>query len=1256
MEKEKTFKGRRVNIKLPINKSFYVSNPYVTTKEFLLIFNFHLTYMARVFNSNAVDPMKLNFNSTFLCHFPLVSFFCTLAFTNVSVHKCDNNFNMIKKSELASSNFKMIFDDNFHMTRGIRNCQKNQKIMSNMISSSSVYNDFVVCFLFLFFIISIFFVFRIMKIKKNDFKLFYKAKVILLIFLIRFAIQNDQREKVLQQIRICQNSDFFSIESIGYSNNLNFIQSQIDFRHLMLLNLKNNDCSLFAICLLLLSNDVSTNPGPVLDQNQNQLIDQIWKPFKNKGMHFLHLNINSLLPKIDEVRNFIKKANPAIIGFSESKLDNTILDSEIAIEGYVLIRLDRNRHGGGIACYIKENISFNIINGLSDRIEGIIFDILLPKTKALMVGIFYRPPDQINFLELLSQDFENLDFSNRELFFLGDFNINLYKNGKYILGKSVIAGDPNNFLVRKYNEFCSLFSLKQLIQEPTRITCNSPESLLDHILTNSTKNISQFGIVDISISDHQMIYFTRKTNFLKFHIHNEKRFRSLKKYTEKNFRELLRTVNFPDYTSFDDVNIAYGDFFMKLMNVIDEIAPFKVGRRKNNTPEWFDLEVSEKIDSRNELFKKFKKSKLKKDNELYIEARRDAKNMVISKKQIYLKEKLKENINEPKKIWKTLKSLGLNSKAKSNGKICLKEDGKVHFDSNKNAEIFKNFFSNLATDLVSKLPSAPNIYGMNSVLRYYNNLNVEPESFSLNFCNEENVRIILKDINISKASGIDNLTGRFLKDGAEILCKPISQICNLSVHLAIYPKSFKVAKLKPLFKKGSALEPQNYRPISLLPLISKVLEKIVLEQTQSFLRDNNLIYKLQSGFRSHHSTDFCLSYLCNKILTGFDSGLSTGMILIDLQKAFDTIDHEILLKKMYCIGFAENTIKWFESYLKDRTFIVSVENSISSSGSQICGVPQGSILGPLLFLLYINDIQQASDSTIILYADDSCIVFQHKTITEIEKQLNKDFKSVCSWFIDNKLSIHLGKEKTKCILFSPKNKNKKDKTLEIFHNEKKIQQYSSVTYLGCILDESMSGDEMAIKVIKKINNKLKFLYRKNQFLSKYLRRLLCNAIIQPHFDYACSTWYINLKTCLKNKLKVVQNKCIRFCLRKTFRSHIGFEDYLNINWLPVELRVNQIILCSVFKFFQKTCPNFMTEIFDPVENQNMITRTSILRLHQPKRKTKSGMNSLSYVGPSYWNKLPSNLKISENFNSFKHSLKKYFFQDLKSNRNPFFKY
>ena len=146
-----------------------------------------------------------------------------------------------------------------------------------------------------------------------------------------------------------------------------------------------------------------------------------------------------------------------------------------------------------------------------------------------------------------------------------------------------------------------------------------------------------------------------------------------------------------------------------------------------------------------------------------------------------------------------------------------------------------------------------------------------------------------------------------------------------------------------------------------------------------------MIYEIQSGFRDQHSTNFCLSYLNNKVLTGFDSGLFTGMILIDLQKAFDTIDHSILLEKMEIIGFSEKTIKWYQSYLSDRTFFVSIEKSLSSAGSLNCGVPQGSILGPLLFLLYINDLKQASEST-LLYADDSCIIYQNKDIKQIETQ------------------------------------------------------------------------------------------------------------------------------------------------------------------------------------------------------------------------------------------------------------------------------
>ena len=176
----------------------------------------------------------------------------------------------------------------------------------------------------------------------------------------------------------------------------------------------------------------------------------------------------------------------------------------------------------------------------------------------------------------------------------------------------------------------------------------------------------------------------------------------------------------------------------------------------------------------------------------------------------------------------------------------------------------------------------------------------------------------------NKASGIDNISGKFFKDGAEILAKPISQICNLSIKKSKFPSQCKIAKVTPLFKKGSKTDPKNYRPISLLPIISKVIEKVVYEQTQKYLDTSNILFRSQSGFRKNFSTDWCLSYLSNKILNGFDSGLYTGMILIDLQKAFDTINHCILLKKMKFMGFSDEAILWFSSYLSARQFKVVI--------------------------------------------------------------------------------------------------------------------------------------------------------------------------------------------------------------------------------------------------------------------------------------------------------------------------------------------
>ena len=555
--------------------------------------------------------------------------------------------------------------------------------------------------------------------------------------------------------------------------------------------------------------------------------------------------------------------------------------------------------------------------------------------------------------------------------------------------------------------------------------------------------------------------------------------------------------------------------------------------------------------------------------------------------------------------------------------------------------------------MVSKLPAVSNKFNKSSVAKFYNNANSK-NSFSFTRVSQDTVMKILKNIDITKSAGIDNLSGRFIKDGAEILASPIAQLCNLSIATSWFPDCCKTAKLKPLFKrKGSKTDPKNYRPISLLPLISKIMEKVIHDQTESFLSEKKVLYNFQSGFRKNHSTDSCLSFLNDKILKGFDSGLYTGMILIDLQKAFDTINHTILLEKMSFMGFSEQAIMWFKSYLTNRTFKVIIDKTLSSDGTLACGVPQGSILGPLLFLLYVNDMPQAVSCDLYLYADDSCLVYQHKDVKVIEQQLNKDFSNLCDWFVDNKLSIHFGEDKTKSILFSTKNKVKRAGSLNIKYNNIEIKQHTKVTYLGCILDETLSGESMALHVINKVNSKLKFLYRNNRIFSRPLRRLLCNALIQPHFDFACCAWYPNLNKNLKNKLQTAQNKCIRFCLQLGNRSHIGYRDFQQINWLNIESRFYQCASVSVFNFFNGKSPSYMSDIYNPAGENVIDTRNSYLKLKQPFRKTNIGQGSLSFIGPSVWNKLPTVIKQCKSVNSFKHEMKSFYFEEIRKKNEDF---
>ena len=290
----------------------------------------------------------------------------------------------------------------------------------------------------------------------------------------------------------------------------------------------------------------------------------------------------------------------------------------------------------------------------------------------------------------------------------------------------------------------------------------------------------------------------------------------------------------------------------------------------------------------------------------------------------------------------------------------LKVNKTVQHDTNLVLGKLKDYFSNLAGKLLKKLPKPPNKFTLNAIFQHYKDI-IQSDSFNLPTLSENTILTIFKNTNVSKAAGLDNLSDRFLKNGAEVLTKPITDLFNLSTTSGKFLDSCKIAKLKPIYEKGSLTEASNYRSISLLPLISKVIEKVIHDQTSTFLNSRNLLYNYQSGFRKNHSTDYCLSFLNDKILKGFDQGLMTGMILIDLQKAFDTIDHVILLQKLYAIGFFKHSVNWFRSYIISRIFLANLGNAFYQPACVRSGVLQGSILGPLLFHININDMSQVSN-------------------------------------------------------------------------------------------------------------------------------------------------------------------------------------------------------------------------------------------------------------------------------------------------------
>ena len=790
--------------------------------------------------------------------------------------------------------------------------------------------------------------------------------------------------------------------------------------------------------------------------------------------------------------------------------------------------------------------------------------------------------------------------------------------------------------------------------KPTRVSETS-QTTIDLIVTSDKSKISSSGTILCGLSDHHMIFCTRKKNRTKAEGHKTIETRNTKTYSSEAFNNNLDKIDWSPVYLNTLANEAWLSFKSRFLSTLNEMAPLRTTRVKARSQPWMNSEILDSMNHRDTTLcekrkceKKLKQhfsvalnTRLKQLTEQANKLRNQTTALINSARKNFVENKVEENKNKPRELWKVLKNqLNYGSKLKTMcNNINLKSALSYISDKFEVAKCLNIYFTTIATSLVSKLSAPSGLYGVEHINDYYRKLGVRKNGFKLTPVTTEEVCKKLSALNPNKATGHDKIPPRFLRDSAVTIAPLITHIINLSIKQGQVPQDFKLAKVTPLHKKGSKLDPGNYRPISILSAISKIIEKIVYEQIARYLEENRLIYEFQSGFRESHSTDTCLLYLNDRIKREVDSGKYCGMVMLDLQKAFDTVNHSILIDKLEAIGLDNNAVSWMHSYLVGREQMVEVNGTLSPPLQVTCGVPQGSILGPLLFLIYVNDMASACDCDLFLFADDSALLVSDKDNLQVEKALSSELNKICTWLNDNKLSIHLGK--TESILFGsiPKLSKVDNFTVKVGNNA--IADKKEITYLGCVLEANLSSDKMTTKVVKKVNQRIRFLHSIAPLVGRETLKTLARALIQPHFDYGVHVWFRDASKALKTKLQTAQNKLVRLLLNLPSRAHLTANHFTNVGWLLVADRVQFLAMGLVYKIhYTNKIPMYLSKYFINVKDVHQYnTRGSSTNHVQPRFGSKKGSNSFACYTTNSWNSLPLAIKECESLTSFKTSLK-----------------
>ena len=941
--------------------------------------------------------------------------------------------------------------------------------------------------------------------------------------------------------------------------------------------------NLYKQILLFISGDVERNPGPPLE----------------KGLCVVHVNARSLGKKLDLLE--AESENFDIITLSETWLSKKDDNNDLRLTNFHSpVRQDRadDPHGGvanNLHCKPRPDLHVN-------NLEAVWVETKLNQEN-LLVGSFYRPPNaKTEYWDLISESIQKVNNTMTKYIILGDFNTDFFDN-------------PSKHLLNILN----MYQLHQLINSPTRIT-ETTSSCLDLIITQSPRIVKYTDILPSFCSDHSVPCAVLQQP--KHHSHRFKRtIYNYEKLDKNKFCSLLQGQNWEDIFETRSSDESACMFTQVFMDSAQECMPVKTVRVRTDDAPWMTNEIRLLIKQRGKMHKKAKRSNLKADWDNFRTFRNNVISKVRKRKLDYFDE-LTEKISNQERFgskdwWKLVKSI-LRKKGIGPEEIPpLCKNGTVIYANKEKADTLNEFFIEQAT-----------LENEDDPLPQVTFLDCEINDIKLT---EFEVKEIINNLNTKKATGPDLIHNRLLIAANDVTSVHLTRFFNRCLNESVFPSIWKTAAVTPVLKKGDATLCNNYRPISLLSCVGKALERCVHRHIYRFLMLNNIITPSQSGFLPGESTTSQLLCIYENLCSNFDKRITTQSVYFDISKAFDRVWHRGLLLKLESIGVRGKLLKWFQNYLTDRTQAVVIKGEKSSEKKIPAGVPQGSVLGPLLFLIFINDIGHSIESIIKLFADDTSMSLGLTNPDTRAEILTCDLVKISDWA---KLwKVKFNEEKTELVNIKCDTKPIHQLTFGNVVLEDKPHH----KHLGITLQNNCKWDEHISNISSKVNMLINCLRHFKYKLGRKALEIMYKSFILPLFDYADIIWD-NCTNTQSNMLENLHLEAIRI-ITGSVRGTSHQKLYNESGFCTLKERRKRHKLIQFHKMINNTCPDYLSDLLPPlVSTTNPYHRRRPYERIIPSFRTELYRNSFFPSTTLLWNNLPVNIQESSSLSEFKRYL------------------